>query len=106
MDRSILVGSQLIVGLNGSFVTTWVGCAGLKEDVALPAKCLAFFGCSRVALKHFVIQSESVFRFSKLALDHRLFVASRPAHRAILLHDLVEKNECPIQGMLAHARHG
>ena len=90
MNRPLFIGSQLVVGLNGTLITTRVGCASLEENIALPAKRLAFFGCAGVTLQYLIIQGESVFGFPKLALDHRLFVARGPAHRAVLLDDLIE----------------
>src|SRR4029434_4445929 len=88
MNRPFLIGSQLVVGLNGTLITTRIRCTSLEENVALPAKRLAFFGRGGVTVQNLIIQGESVFRFPKLALDHRLFVARSPAHCAVLLHHL------------------
>src|SRR6266478_1076401 len=81
MNRPLLIGSQLVVGLNGTLIIARVCCASLEENVALPAKRLAFFGCARVTLQHLIIQGESVLWFPKLTLDHRLLIARGRAHR-------------------------
>src|SRR5207247_8552394 len=99
MNRPLLIGSQLIVGLNGTLIIARVCCASLEENVALPAKRLAFFGCARVTLQHLIIQGESVLRFPKLTLDHRLLVSRGLAHCAVSLPVLIDSNESPISGI-------
>ena len=95
MSGLAVVRRQLVINLDGVLVI--FALSHLEKNVALAAKRFPFLRLRSVAFEHFIVQCESIFGLTKLALNEGLFIARGPSHHAIFLHDLIEQNNRPIQ---------